>query len=403
MARFAITAAKQLRRVHTISKSLPTKDNARLAKLSWQNLAKAPWPGTPAARGARRATCLLTALSLLAAVAHADGLGGLSGAFLRLPVSADAAARGGANTANPAYACSWWNPAAIVTKREKTLVAGGGYRSLGRTEGLAAFEFPIPPRAAMGLSALYRGDPFLDKLYTGGPYANPERAADKADYTSISFKLGLSYLVSRALSLGVNISAYYQRLPTGFAGDDFTEVEYSSATALGGFDLAARYKASRALVIGVAAKNLLGSFDWVTSDENLGVALTDILPPTLVLGSEYSASLARRPFLWTADLAIYALEDLSTSLDHVQATLNNGFEWRYWDSFHIRGGIRDILLNRNLLAAPGRYWSAFSFALTAGLRFDLSKLAEGLHGNYALSTDKVWAGVEQQLDIVYSF
>ncbi len=334
---------------------------------------------------------------------RANGLGGFSGAFLRGPVGANAAARGGALTANPAYACSWWNPAAIVTNRNKSLSAGGGYRSLGRTEGLAAFEFPIPPRVGMGLSVLYRGDPFLKDLYTGGPYANPEKEAEDGAYTSISFKIGLSYLVSRTVSAGLNISAYYQKMPTGFAGDDFTELEYSSASALGGFDLATRFKASNNLIFGLVFKNLLAGFDWVATGEDFGVPLTDILPPTLVAGSEYHARLLDKPFIWTADLSIYALESLSEAADHVQATLNNGFEWQYWDSFHIRAGVRDILLNRDMVAHPNRYWNGFSLAVTAGMRFDLSRIADGLHGNYALATDKIWAGVEQQLDLVYTF
>ncbi|MBD3392968.1 MAG: hypothetical protein GF418_12755 [Chitinivibrionales bacterium] len=337
---------------------------------------------------------LLTAL--LAGVVHAGRLGGQPGAYLRAPVGADACARGGANTAAPRHLFSWWNPSMLVSDKERRLTLGGAYRSLGRTEGICGWEFRVPPRVGMGLSVLYRGDPFLNRLYD-----EDENELERGAYSTLTFKIGLAYLVTRVLYLGGNVSAFYQSLPVGYRGE---KLRNESSIDMGGFDFGARLQTADNISFGLVVKNLGAGITLNTvGDWDYDVPLETKFLPSLTLGSQVKGSLRDKPFIWSCDLAGYLLNGDFEKLEHPVAVLNNGFEWQNWDTFHIRAGIRDIDLNGDMVSARSRYRDAFSFAVTAGFLLDLSSIVKGLSLNYAFSTDKVWAGVENQLDFLLVF
>jgi hypothetical protein len=41
--------------------------------------------------------------------------------------------------------------------------------------------------------------------------------------------------------------------------------------------------------------------------------------------------------------------------------------------------------------------------MTAGFSYDCSKVKKGMWLNYGVATDKVWAGIDQQLDLTLAF
>lgn len=328
----------------------------------------------------------------------AKGLGGYGGAHLRAPVGATAFALGGAQTAAPSYLYSWWNPAALAYLKQKKLSLGGGYRTLGRTESYLSFEFPIPSRAAMSMSMLYRGDPRLHELVDEQEYP-----LENGAYTTLSFKTGFSYLVKRNFSVGFNFSVYYQRLPTGFERDG--DLIYSSVTAIGGFDLGIIYIPRKNLRYGLIIKNIMANFNWEFKQEEFNPMFQDSIPATITLGQELKFTLMDKPFIWTYDIIGYFFNSNFKPIDHIHAVINNGFEWQKWDLFHIRAGIRDITLNRNLLKHKSTYKKHFSLAISLGFQVDLTKVLKekNIVLNYGVANDKVGNGLDQQLDFIWGF
>lgn len=340
----------------------------------------------------------VVSISIIAAVlsVSAIGLGGYGGAFLREPVGATAFALGGAQTASPKYICSWWNPAALVFNKKKSLVLGVGYRPLGRTEGYVSYEFPLPPRAGVGLSVLYRGIPFIKGLVDDQEYPIKDCA-----YSTYSFRAGLSYLVRKNLSAGMNISFYRQQLPTGLKDDN--DVWYSSINTIG-FDFGVRYRPLENLAYGLVFKNVLSNFKWEFTDD-FSPMFEDTLPATITVGQELKVNLMGKPLIWSCDLIGYLLNANFKPLAHGHVIINNGIEWQRWKIFFIRAGVRDIELNTDMFNDKGRFKDQFTLAMCLGFSLDLTAALKGkdIKFNYGIATDKAGAGLDQQLDFVVSF
>jgi hypothetical protein len=364
------------------------------------------------------AAALCAALLCAAAGANAQP-GGMPGAYLRSPVDAAAAAMGGAQSASPTCFSTWWNPAQLSLVDKRLFAFGAGLYSMGRTEAFSSLEFKLPPRVGIGLGALYRGDPFIDNLYNAS-----EEKLDAGSFTTLTVKAGLSYLITRRLSAGLSIGFFYQRLPTSYVR---TKLIYSDATAVGGFTLAAQYKVTDSLMLAVIVRDvnplqmLTGSpasiaMEWQVSpslEQDYGSAdaggfgspsvITDMVMPVFVLASAFHGQLQGKPLEWTCDLNGYIVDGTFTKLDHMEAQLSSGFEWQRWNTFCLRAGLGDILISRDITSDWGFYARNFTFKLAAGFGWELSKVRKGLTLNYAVSTDKVWAGIDQKLDIVYKF
>ncbi len=325
----------------------------------------------------------------------AVGIGGYGGAYLREPVGATAFALGGAQSASPQYLCAWWNPAALMTVKKKSLALGTGYRPLGRTEGYLSFEFPLPPRAAIGVSTLYRGIPLIKGLVDEQEYPLEDCA-----YATYAFRMGLSYLIKRNFTAGLNCSFYVQELPTGYESGN---VIYSSATAIG-FDLGLRYVVTKKYALGFVMKNLLSTFNWEFTGD-FSPLFQDTLPATVTLGHEFKGSFMERPLIWTCDIVGYLFNAKFRSLPHGHVVINNGVEWQKWELFYVRAGVRDVEFNRDLFKNSRRYKNHLTMAITLGCTIDLSKALKGkdMRFNYGISTDKVGAGLDQQLDFVTTF
>ncbi len=326
---------------------------------------------------------------------HAAGLGQYGGGYLREPVGAAGFALGGAQTAAPAGLYTWYNPASLSLLKERQLALGLGYRPLGRTEGYLDYAFPVPPRVGMGLSFLYRGIPLISGLVDEQEYQ-----LDDCAYSTYSFKVGISYLIRRTVTAGFNFSVLHQSLPTGY--EPGGNIIYSSETAIGGFDIGLHVAPTKKLTYGLVIKNILTTFTWeFTSD--FSPMYQDTLPVSVTLGQELRASLGGKPFIWYCDLAGYMLNGNFKPLPHAIAVLNNGFEWQRWDQFFVRLGIRDITMTRDLLYNRSDYY--FTMAVSMGFMLDLSQALNGkdVKCNYGLATDKVGAGLDQQLDFIFAF
>jgi hypothetical protein len=339
----------------------------------------------------------LIILILAAAIsASAGGPGGLPGAWLKAPVGGASAAMGGAGAADAAHLFSWTNPALFVKHKEARLTLGGSYRSLGRAEGLFASEFRVPPRVGMGFSVLYRGNPVLDNLYDadGNPLEN-------GSFSTLTFKIGLAYLVSKNLTVGGNVSAFYLHMPVGYEGNALID---KNAVDMGGFDIGARYEATEKLCFGLVVKNLgAGITINSTGDSDYDVPIDSKFPPVATLASRVTSSLKGKPFIWICDINGYLLSGDFKALDHPSAMLDNGFEWQCLPAFYARAGIGDICINGDMIRNTDRYRDEFTLGLTAGFFLDLSGVIKGLSINYALSSDKIWAGVENVCDFLYVF
>ncbi|NLP03377.1 MAG: hypothetical protein GX089_12845 [Fibrobacter sp.] len=344
-----------------------------------------------------RKTVVLSAFAvavLLCTGGEASMVGGRSGAYLRPPVGATSLAMGGTGSAAPEDLLSWWNPSQLSFLRSRKLAAGIGMASFGRSDAFGAFEFRIPPRMGMGFLLLYRGDPFL-KLYD-----EQEQPLEHAAYTTLTGKIALSYYVNRNFTAGASIGIHYQSLPTIARGGD---LRYSSAVGIGAVDLSFTYKITPGWTLGVVAKDLGAGMDWEIESDYYNNLVQDRPLPSIAIGSKYKAELMKKPLIWAVDLKGYFFDGNWKKLYRPEGIVNLGWEWQYWERFFIRAGISEFLLNGDLLNDRKAYFANSPVSITMGFSLDLSRYREGLKLNYAIATDKLWAGVGQQVDITMSF
>jgi len=276
--------------------------------------------------------------------------------------------------------------------RERRIAGGSGLRSMGRLDACGAFDFPIPPRVGMGLLVLYRGDPSL-KLY-----GTDERLLPTAAYTTMTFKGALSYYVNRKLSIGACISGMYQSLPS-YGGD--RGVENVDAMGIGAIDLAALYRLSKLWNLALVVKNLGARMEWQMGD--YAPMVSDRPLPEMIAAVSWLTLLQNKPLLWLVDCKGYVIDGEWNKLDRPEAFLGTGAEWRRWDNFYVRAGIGGIILNGLITSDAKRYSNEASFQITAGFSYDCSRVKKGLWLNYGVATDKVWAGIDQQLDLTLAF
>jgi hypothetical protein len=356
-----------------------------LEKSFWQN------------KGKLAALSIIIA-ALLSQPSEASWNAGLPGAIFRMPAGAWASGMGGAASADPSYMLSWYNPAQLPFLRERRASFGGGYRTLGRTEAWASYDFRVPPRVGMGVSFVYRGDPSISGLYDGY-YSNgevvEERALESAAWTAFSTKIGVGYLAARRLSFGGSVSINYQSLPTTPTQEG--TIESASAASIGAVDLAAVYKATPNLTVSASIKNLMSRNSWQYSVyDEYAQAIDEIVPPIFVLSSSHKTTLLERELTWGADAALFLIDGEMNYLGGPEAVVAAGATWKFSEAIALRAGIADIELSSETA-------ESFSPRITFGFSYALPKMCKGAVFNYAIMTDRIWAGVDQQADITVSF
>jgi hypothetical protein len=330
---------------------------------------------------------------------------GLPGAVFRMPAGAFAAGAGGAVSADPEYMLSWYNPSKLPLLRERRAALGAGIRSLGRAEGWASYDFRVPPRVGMGLSLVYRGDPFVNNLYDGyyqGGEVVEERALKGAAWTAASMKIGAGYLVSRKLTLGGSVAVNYQSLPT--TPDDKGNIHNTTVTSIGALDVAASYKMTQNLTLSASVKNLLSRNSWqIETGDAFAAAVEEVVPLVFGLASSHKTALLERELIWGADAAIYLIDGEGEYLGHPEMVLAAGARWKFTDAITLMAGLADVELSGGVIRENSGYWDGFSPRLAVGFSYGLSRWMRGAAFNYALTTDRIWAGVDQQFDLTVSF
>jgi hypothetical protein len=323
---------------------------------------------------------------------------GLPGAIFRMPAGAWASGMGGAVSADPGYMLSWYNPAQLPFLRERRASFGGGYRTLGRTEAWASYDFRVPPRVGMGVSFVYRGDPSISGLYDGyysGGEVVEERALEPAAWTAFSTKIGVGYLASRRLSFGGSVSINYQSLPTTPTLEG--KIESASAASIGAVDLAAVYKVTPSLTVSASIKNLMSHNSWQYNFyDEYNQAMDEIVPPIFVLSSSRKTTLLTRELTWGAETAIFLIDGEGNYLGGPEAVVAAGAAWKFSDVIVLRAGIADVELSSETA-------ESFSPRITFGFSYTLPKICRGAVFNYAIMTDRIWAGADQQVDVTVSF
>lgn len=330
--------------------------------------------------------------------------GGLPGAPLRLSAGAWASGMGGAAAADPQFMISWYNPANLSLLRERRASLGAGLRSLGRSEGWASIDFRVPPRMGMGLSFVYRGDPFLDDMYDGyydqGTVVE-EKALGPMSYSFLNLKIGVGYLVSKKLSMGASVAIMHQSLPTTPQGDG---VLNSTSTSIGAFDIAATYKLNKELMLAAVLKNLGARNSWtISSDEGFDQTIEEEIPPSIVLAGSYKGRFLERGLLWNLDLVNYVFDSDWAFFEHPEMVISTGVQWDFRDDLLLRAGLGDIEVSSEIYRRSEEYWDGFSPRMTLGFTYRLDKLHQGMLFNYALTSDRIWSGVDQQFDLTLAF
>ena len=143
--------------------------------------------------------------------------------------------------------------------------------------------------------------------------------------------------------------------------------------------------------------------DWEIESDYYNNLVQDRPLPSIAIGSKYKAELMKKPLIWAVDLKGYFFDGNWKKLYRPEGIVNLGWEWQYWERFFIRAGISEFLLNGDLLNDRKAYFANSPVSITMGFSLDLSRYREGLKLNYAIATDKLWAGVGQQVDITMSF
>jgi len=356
-----------------------------------------------------RTAFLALAVSLgltLCETAQASYSAGLPDVVFRLPAGAWASGMGGAALADPEQMISWYNPARLPLLRDRRASLGAGVRSLGRAEGWASYDFRVPPRAGMGLSFVYRGDPFINNLYDGyyddKGNVESERKLNGASMTAVSLNIGAGYIVSKKISAGGSISINHQSLPTAPIDGS---IENSSVTSIGGLDIMASYRASSALTLSAGVKNLMRHNVWhiYTYDNDFSPIIEETVPPVFVLASSHKTSLFERELVWNVDAQSYFFDGEGKYIGNPEMVIAAGARWKFSEELYLRAGVGDVNLSGELWRHSGEYFQNFSPRIALGFSYDLKKFKQRAFFNYAVTTDRVWAGVDQQFDITVSF
>jgi hypothetical protein len=141
---------------------------------------------------------------------------------------------------------------------------------------------------------------------------------------------------------------------------------------------------------------------YIYSYDDFSPVIDETVPPVFALASSYKTSLFERELVWNVDAVNYFFDGEGRYLGHPEMVIAAGARWKFSEELALRAGIGDLELSGELWRG-GEYWETFSPRIAAGFSYSLKKFKRGAFFNYALTTDRVWAGVDQQFDIAISF
>ncbi len=319
-------------------------------------------------------------------------LGGDADAFLRPPVGAYAAAMGGAATAGAMNPIGWWNPAALDAQQGPVFSSGCGLRSLGRPEGYVSYYFGIPPRMSAGACMVYRGDPRIELR------DSDEKVQDHGAYTTVTSKISLGYMFSRHLSLGMNIGLLYQSLPS--------EISVTTSTfTVGAFDLAMQHEITDAFFAAFVIRHLNTVLNWQMKQANAGAlqSARDVgMPPEITAAISWRTAVGGRTVQWHSDCNIHVFDHEFALRERPALVWNNGVSWAVWEQWHLRFGIGDMTFDSDLYTRSSNWIDHFAIRAGAGFLY-IPAHENRPRISYSLSNSKSLSGVNQQLEIMYTF
>lgn len=346
--------------------------------------------------------CAVTLLVAFSVWQSEAGTGGMGGAALRIPSGATAFAMGGAYTAQAEIGSALWNPAAIVDRSRPALSIGGGLYALNRTEANGSFAMKVPPRAGLAIALLFRGDAAID-LYGYDDYDNVIELKS-GSFGSLVTKLGIGFMITRKVNVGLSIGIFNQFMPVGYKPDG--SLITSTTTALGGIDVAMLCHQSSVWQWALVVHDIGATMEWhipVAGYEGLEANVSEPVAPIVVVASSAQFLMAGSPLLWNSDCRFSLFDQTFSALEHPSLVFNNGLEWRRWESMYLRLGVGDIGIDGDMWNDTRYYWDNFSMRFCGGFRFVLPRQFRNTAIGYAISTNKIWLGVDQQVDVSVTF
>lgn len=309
----------------------------------------------------RRAVAIVgAALAAAADVAHGQtGLGQEGALFLLLPVGARSVGLGQAVVADrPGSESVWWNPAAIgaATRREAAIHHSQSVAGTGDAVTI------LVPSSLLGVLALS-----VNIFDYGEQESNPGSEPVQGGIGTIVPR-SFIYAATYATSLGSYVTAGISYKLVQFRIDctgPCPDIAFSATTSA--LDLGAQFMVKRSvpLVIGVAARNLVGIKLQVNDSPQ-----SDPIPHRLQVGAQYRINL---PPKLAPETALRLSVDVADGIKVGNPAPRVGADIAFRERFHVRGGYA--------VEAAGSEAGGPSIGLgisTGNLVFDVARVLSGL-------------------------
>lgn len=298
-------------------------------------------------------------LAGIADVGHAQtGLAQEGALFLLLPVGARSVGLGQAVVADrPGSEAVWWNPAAIgaATRREAAIHHSQSVVGTGDAVTI------LVPSSLLGVLALS-----VNIFDYGEQELNPNPTGPDVGVGTI-IPRSFIYAATYATSLGSYVTAGLTYKLVQFRIDctgPCPDIAFSATTSA--LDLGAQFmvKKSVPLVIGVAARNLVGLKLQVNDGPQ-----SDPLPKRLQVGVQYRIDLARV----APETAVRVAFDLADGIEVGNPAPRFGADIAFRERFHVRGGYA-VEASKSEAGGP-----SIGLGISAGnLVFDVARIVTGL-------------------------
>lgn len=280
--------------------------------------------------------------------------------FLLLPVGARSVGLGQAVVADrPGSEGVWWNPAAIgaATRREAAIHHSQSIVGTGDAVTI------VVPSSLLGVLALS-----VNILDYGEQQTNPDPTIPVEGGAGTIIPRSFVYAATYATSLGSYVTAGLSYKLIQFRIDctgPCPDINFSATTSA--LDLGAQFMVKRSLplVIGVAARNLVGIKLQLNDSPQ-----SDPIPRRLQVGAQYRIDLPARI---APETAIRVAFDLADGIRVGSPAPRFGADVSFRDRFHVRGGYA-YEASRSEAGGP-----SIGLGLTVGnLVFDIARILTGL-------------------------
>ena len=279
--------------------------------------------------------------------------------FLLLPVGARSVGLGQAVAADRSGSESvWWNPAAIgaATRREAAIHHSQSVAGTGDAVTI------VVPSSLLGVLAL------SVNIFDYGEQESTDPTGPGGGSVGTIIPRSFIYAATYATSLGGYVTAGLTYKLVQFRIDctgPCPDISFSATTSA--LDLGAQFMVKRSvpLVIGVAARNVVGLKLQVNDSPQ-----SDPIPRRLQVGVQYRINVPER---LATETAVRLAVDLADGIRVGNPTPRFGADIAFRERFHVRGGYA-VEASRSEAGGP-----SIGLGLTAGnLVFDVARIVTGL-------------------------